>query len=208
MSRYARPPRRRHRSSTVLRGGTVSVGRIVSLGVLDCIWQRGRVEIVSATEVAVVGCRRWNFPQPGARRLGSAIPWTEMCPGSYMQNGTDHSSPRAPHLGSPMSRYAPTRRAGGIDRRRVLRGGTVSVGRIVSLGVLDCGDRWNVLSRLHGGLARRFTGLMAQAIVARVCIPQLRLIVHMPGGSPRTSGASLSAIVVAAASTVGPAAAP
>ena len=53
------------------------------------------------------------------------------------------------------------RRAGGIDRRRVLRGGTVSVGRIVSLGVLDCRDRWNVLSRLHGGLARRFTGLMA-----------------------------------------------
>ena len=43
----------------------------------------------------------------------------------------------------------------------VLRGGTVSVGRIVSLGVLDCRDRRNVLSRLHRGLARRFTGLMA-----------------------------------------------
>ena len=57
------------------------------------------------------------------------------------------------------------RRAGGIDRRRVLRGGTVSVGRIVSLGVLDCRDRWNVLCRLHGGLARQFTGLMPKPLL-------------------------------------------
>ena len=64
----------------------------------------------------------------------------------------------------------------GIDRRRVFRGGTVTMGRMVTLGVLD----WNVLSRVRGGLARQFTGLMAQAIVARVRISQLRLIVHMP----------------------------
>src|SRR3954469_301279 len=65
---------------------------------------------------------------------------------------------------------------GDIDRRRVFRGGTVSMGRMVTLGVLD----WNVLSRVRGGLARQFTRLMAQAIVARVRISQLRLIVHMP----------------------------
>src|SRR4051794_36712260 len=64
----------------------------------------------------------------------------------------------------------------GIDRRRVLRGGTVTMLGAASLGVLD----WNVLSRLRGGLARQFTRLMAQAIVARVRISQLRLIVHMP----------------------------
>ena len=70
----------------------------------------------------------------------------------------------------------------GIDRRRVLRGGTVTMVGTGSLGVLDCRDRGNVLGRVRGGLARQFTGLMAQAIVARVRIPQLRLIVHMPGG--------------------------
>ena len=53
---------------------------------------------------------------------------------------------------------------------------------MASLGVLDCRDRWNVLGRVRGGLVRQFMGLMAQAIVARVRIPQLRLIVHMPGG--------------------------
>src|SRR5262245_39131714 len=60
--------------------------------------------------------------------------------------------------------------AGGIDRRRILRGGTVSVGRIVSLGVLDCRDRWNVVNRGP-----------THAIIARIRIPQPRLIVHMPG---------------------------
>src|SRR5262245_41890767 len=65
---------------------------------------------------------------------------------------------------------------GDIDRRRVLRGGTVSMGRMVFLGVLD----WNVLSRVRRGLARQFTRLMAQTVVAGVRISQLRLIVYMP----------------------------
>jgi hypothetical protein len=46
---------------------------------------------------------------------------------------------------------------GRIEGRGVFRGGTVTMGRMVSLGVLD----WNVLSRVRGGLARQFTGLMA-----------------------------------------------
>src|SRR5262245_39639257 len=71
---------------------------------------------------------------------------------------------------------------GRIERRRVLRGGTVSMGRMVSLGVVAWRRRWTVLSRVRGGLARQFSGLMAQAIVARVCVPQLRLIVPMPRG--------------------------
>ena len=50
---------------------------------------------------------------------------------------------------------------GDIDRRRVFRSGTVSMGRMVTLGVLVCRDRWNVLSRVRGRLARQFTGLMA-----------------------------------------------
>ena len=85
------------------------------------------------------------------------------------------------------------RRAGGIDRRRVLRGGSVTVVRTASVGVLHCRDRGNVLDRVRGGLARQFTGLMAQAIVARVSIPQLRLIVHMPGGlASDTRGVAIS----------------
>ena len=70
----------------------------------------------------------------------------------------------------------------GVARRRVFRGGTLIMGRMAFVGVLDCRDRWNVLGRVRGGLVRQFTGLMAQAIVARVRIPQLRLIVHMPRG--------------------------
>src|SRR5262245_21881237 len=65
-------------------------------------------------------------------------------------------------------------------RRRVLRGGTVRMGRMVSLGVLAWRHPWTVLSRVRGGLARQFSGLMAQAVVARICVPQLRLIVPMP----------------------------
>src|SRR5262245_17292271 len=45
----------------VFRGGTGNLGLIASLGVLDCIWQRGRAEIVSMTDAVVVGYRRWNF---------------------------------------------------------------------------------------------------------------------------------------------------
>ena len=45
----------------VFRGGTPNLGLIASLSVLDCTWQRGRVEIVSMTNAAVVGRRRWNF---------------------------------------------------------------------------------------------------------------------------------------------------
>ena len=71
------------------------------------------------------------------------------------------------------------RRAGGIDRRRVFRGGTVTMVGTGSPGVLDSRDRGKVLDRVRGGLAGQFTELMA--IVARVRIPQLRLIVHMPG---------------------------
>ena len=73
------------------------------------------------------------------------------------------------------------RRAGGVDCRRVFRGGTLTMVGTASLGVLDCHDRRNVLGRGRGGLAGQFTGLMAQAIVARVRIPQLQLIIHMPG---------------------------
>ena len=69
---------------------------------------------------------------------------------------------------------------GCIEGRGVFRGGTVSMGRMVSLGVLACRHRRTVLSRVRGSLVRQFMGLMAQAIVARVCISQLRLIVHMP----------------------------
>ena len=57
------------------------------------------------------------------------------------------------------------RRRGGVDRRRVFRGGTVTMVRTVSLGVLDCRDRGNVLDRGRGGLAGQFMGLMAQTIV-------------------------------------------
>ena len=66
-----------------------------------------------------------------------------------------------------------------------------------SLGVLDSRDRGKVLDRVRRGLARQFTGLMAQAVVARFRIPRLRLIVHMPGGLASEARASLSAIVVA-----------
>src|SRR5262245_36433500 len=45
----------------VFRGGSGNLGLIASLGVLDSIWQRGRLEIVSMTDAAVVGYRRWNF---------------------------------------------------------------------------------------------------------------------------------------------------
>jgi hypothetical protein len=51
-----------------------------------------------------------------------------------------------------------------------------------SLGVLDSRDRGKVLDRVRRGLARQFTGLMAQAVVAGFRIPNMRLIVHMPGG--------------------------
>src|SRR5262245_65963144 len=56
------------------------------------------------------------------------------------------------------------------------------VGGTVPLAVLDGRDRWNVLGRGRGGLARQFSGLMAQAVAARVRIPNLRLIVLMPAG--------------------------
>src|SRR5262245_63855048 len=65
-------------------------------------------------------------------------------------------------------------------RRRVLRGGAVSMGWMVSLGVFASRHRWTVLSRVRGALARQFSGLMAQAVGARVRVPQLRLIVPMP----------------------------
>src|SRR5262245_15469422 len=52
----------------------------------------------------------------------------------------------------------------------------------VPLAVLDGRDWWNVLGRGRGGLARQFSGLMAQAVAARVRIPNLRLIVLMPAG--------------------------
>src|SRR5262245_46465899 len=45
----------------VFRGGTGNLGLIASLGALDCIWQRGRLEIVSMADAAVVGRLRWNF---------------------------------------------------------------------------------------------------------------------------------------------------
>src|SRR5262245_40214659 len=70
---------------------------------------------------------------------------------------------------------------GGIDRRRVFRGGTVSIGRMASLGVLDCHNQRNVLGRGHGNLAGQFMGLMVQAIVARVHILKMRLIVRIRG---------------------------
>ena len=41
----------------VFRGGTMNLGLIASLSVLDCTWQRGRVQIVSMTNAAVVGRR-------------------------------------------------------------------------------------------------------------------------------------------------------
>ena len=69
------------------------------------------------------------------------------------------------------------RRRGGIDRRRVFRGGTVTMVRMASVGVLDCRDRWNV-SRVQGGLGRRFKRLKC----ARGRILKMRLIVQMPGG--------------------------
>ena len=62
------------------------------------------------------------------------------------------------------------RRRGRIDRRRVFRGG-LTMGRMASVGVLVCRDRWNVLGRVQGGLARQFAGLMAQAVVAPVAFP-------------------------------------
>ena len=77
---------------------------------------------------------------------------------------------------------------GCIEGRRVFRGGTVSMGRMVSLGVLD----WNVLSRLRGGLARQFTGLMAY-VVAK-CVPATLV--------SEARGQSLSATVASAISIV------
>jgi hypothetical protein len=62
---------------------------------------------------------------------------------------------------------------GGIDRRRVFPRALTMV-RMAVVGVLD--------GRVRGRLVRQFTGLMAQAVVARVRIPNLRLIVHMPAG--------------------------
>src|SRR5262245_66071032 len=62
---------------------------------------------------------------------------------------------------------------GSVDRRRVFPRALTMV-RMAVVGVLD--------GRVRGGLVRQFTGLMAQAIVARVRIPNLRLIVHMPAG--------------------------
>src|SRR5262245_34566324 len=59
-------------------------------------------------------------------------------------------------------------------RRQVFRAGTLSIGGMACLGVLD--------GRGRGGLARQFSGLMAQAVAARVRIPNLRLIVLMPAG--------------------------
>ena len=74
----------------VSRRGTVNMGCMASVAVLD-------------------GRGLWIFPQPRARRLGSAIHETDglshCCPGSHSQNAADHSRARRPHLGSSWSRY-------------------------------------------------------------------------------------------------------
>src|SRR5262245_53590125 len=62
---------------------------------------------------------------------------------------------------------------GSVDRRRVFPRALTMV-RMAVVGVID--------GLVRGGLVRHFTGLMAQAIVAWVRIPNLRLIVHMPVG--------------------------
>ena len=151
----------------VFRGGTVSMGRMVSLGVLACRHRRTVLSRVRGSS-------------------GSAIHGTDgpshCCPGLHSPTATYRSHARGARLASPGRRSSATVVAGVSKVERVFRGGTVSMGRMVSLGVLACRHRRTVLSRVQGSLVRQFMGLMAQAIVARVCIPQLRLIVHMPGG--------------------------
>ena len=140
------------------------MGRMVSLGVLAC---RHRWTVLSRVRGSLV--RQFMGPMARSLRARSAFP---DCGCIVHMPG---ARPRAPERRAHPRSLAPRVSIVGES----FRGGTVSMGRMVTLGVLD----WNVLIAC-ARLGSRHHGLMAQATVARVRIPRLRLIVHMPGGSP------------------------
>ena len=138
----------------------MTIGRMAFVGVLD---RRDRWNVLSRVRGGLV------------RQFTELMSPSHCCPGPHSPTAL------ADRSHAPGARLA-TRRAAIRDRRRggierVFRGGTVSMGRMASVGVLDCRDRWNV-SRERGGLSRRFKRLKC----ARARILKMRLIVQMPGG--------------------------